>query len=104
LLLTANFIPVGLEPSVRHLHISIDERDTSFSKSQSLQLRNNGNRPVSFSFSNLPKFEAVPREGEVQPQSSMDINVVYTPVCLDTDPLSNVVDEERLTCTVEDGP
>lgn len=63
LMLFGTFIPIGLEPSQKEVHIAIDERDSSFSKAESILLRNNGNKPVSFSFGSIPKFEAVPREG-----------------------------------------
>ena len=100
LMLTANFIPIGLETSTKNLHISIDDGDTSFSKSECFQLKNEGNKPVSFSFGSLLKFEAIPREGEIQPQSCLEIKVVYTPICHDSDLVSNVTDEDQLRCIV----
>ena len=91
--------PVKLELATKSLKFSFNENNKEMFTREKLRIKNEGNAPGKFKWTDFKNFEPDPKEGKVLPKDYFDCWIYYTP----SGNTNNRFEEEKLFLKVKDG-
>ena len=95
-IVTAEVVPIELEFNKTNLAFEFEEGNLEPHVSQDILLKNTGNATAEFLWGNAGAFECKPEKGNIGPQQTAIVSVVWTPI-------AGKRNEEELSCHIPGG-